>query len=48
MTNDQSRHGGIANGGTRCQEAWRRPGVHLVIGHWDLVIPAIIRELVRE
>ena len=49
MTNDQFP---MTNGGARAQRAVFEPLVgpihNLVIGRWDLVIPAIIRERVRE
>jgi hypothetical protein len=48
MTNDQFP---IPNGGARaarCQITARASFSLLAIGHWDLVIPAIIRERVRE
>ncbi len=49
MTNDQSS---MTNDGGRAQRAVKEQDGNtirtLVISHWDLVIPAIIRERVRE
>jgi hypothetical protein len=49
MANDQFP---ITNGGTRTRRAVSgfpgRPPSSLAIGDWDLVIPAIIRDGVRE
>jgi hypothetical protein len=49
MTNDQFP---MTNGGGHVERAiqgpYGDPHPQLVICHWDLVIPAIIREAVRE
>jgi hypothetical protein len=49
MTNDQFS---MTNDGGRAQRAVKEQDGNtirtLVISHWDLVIPAIIRERVRE